>query len=732
MTRFSYILTSTVLAAMMVTATMLVSVPSTQAAGSAETTTPIKHLVIIFQENVSYDHYFATYPNASNPSGQPEFHAKANTPSANGLTQQLIDNNPNSAKPFRLDRTQAVTCDQNHEYKAEQEAYHGGLLDKFVEKVGSTDKGCDPKQVMGYFDGNTATALWNYAQHFAMSDNSFSTTFGPSTPGALNLVAGQTHGATPANIPEEVVNGTVIGDPDGTFDDCSKGQTVAMSGKNVGDLLNEKGVTWGWFQGGFKPSSMTADGRAICASSHQNIAGQKVTDYSAHHEPFEYFTSTANPHHLPPTSASMIGKTDPANHQYDLEDFWSAVDSNNMPAVSFLKAAKYQDGHAGYSDPLDEQTFLVGTLNHLQKSPQWKDTAVIIMYDDSDGWYDHVMPPIVNHSSDPVNDALLGSGGLCGDSSAGSYQDRCGYGPRQPLLVVSPWSKQNYLDHQVTDQSSALMFIEENWHLGTIGDQSFDTKAGSLQGMFDFNRRDPADKLFLDRETGTRQQGPNDTATIKVNALGPDGKDLRMFIRVAANDGKTILSEGFAPFEFTGEKGNTYQVRATNFEDRIFDSWADNGSTNRHRMVTLNSDMELTAKYAMAGDIKYKAHLSGSKEIPPVNTTATGMAEFKLNADATQLSYKLNVTGIDKVTMAHLHLSPEGVNGPVVVTLYNAAPGGEVNGVLAQGTITAANLTGPLAGKPLIKLIDEISSGQVYVNVHSTDHPGGEMRGQLS
>jgi hypothetical protein len=223
-------------------------------------------------------------------------------------------------------------------------------------------------------------------------------------------------------------------------------------------------------------------------------------------------------------------------------------------------------------------------------------------------------------------------------------------------------------------------------------------------------------------------------AKLTVKAVGEDGKDLRMFIRVAANDGKkTIISEGFAPFTFTGIKGNTYQVRATNFDGLVFDRWADDGSTNRHRMVTLNSDeMELTAQYAAAGNIKYGAHLSGSKEVPPVNTTAaTGMAEFALNADATKLSYKLNVTGIDKVTMAHLHLSPEGVNGPIVVVLYHAAPDGMVNGVLAQGTITSADLTGPLAGKPLIKLIDEISSGQVYVNVHSSNHPGGEMRGQL-
>src|SRR3989475_3225676 len=227
-------------------------------------------------------------------------------------------------------------------------------MDKFVEKLSCNDKMLGPASTMGYYDGNTVTALWNYAQFFAMSDNSFGSTFGPSTPGALNLIAGQTHGATTPDIAGTVDNGTIIGDPRPTLsnDDCtiSSASKAAMSGTNVGDLLNAQNITWGWFQGGFKPSSVV-NGTAVCATAHKNIAGATVTDYIPHHEPFQYYTSTANPHHLPPSSVSMIGETDQANHQYDLQDFWDAVQAGNMPAVSFLKAAAYQDGHAGYSDP---------------------------------------------------------------------------------------------------------------------------------------------------------------------------------------------------------------------------------------------------------------------------------------------------------------------------------------------------------------------------------------------
>ncbi|MGH2887321.1 MAG: alkaline phosphatase family protein, partial [Solirubrobacteraceae bacterium] len=134
--------------------------------------TPIKHVVVIYQENVSFDHYFATYPNATNPAGEPLFHASRRTPSVNGLTGALLSANPNEANPLRLDRSHALTCDQDHGYTHEQQAFDSGLMDKFVQFTQNTS--CVPPEfsspglVMDYYDGNTVTALWNYAQHFAM------------------------------------------------------------------------------------------------------------------------------------------------------------------------------------------------------------------------------------------------------------------------------------------------------------------------------------------------------------------------------------------------------------------------------------------------------------------------------------------------------------------------------------------------------------------------------------
>jgi phospholipase C len=506
--------------------------------GGAAIATPIKHLVILFQENIPFDHYFGTYPHALNPPGQPSFTPSSNTPANidNLITSGRLFNNPNLVKPFRLDRSEAITNDNNHTYTAEQKMYDAGRVDRFVEEnkftpnflapfrcpsiepVHQNPRVCfNPAQVMGYYDGNTVTALWNYAQHFAMSDSYYQTNYGPSSPGHINLVSGQTHGAIPDNVPRIVSQGTMIGNPDPKYDDCSLSAedtflvpyfpnpvpnasppVAEMTGRNIGDLLNAKDITWGWFSAGFKP---TPDSKAAnCSSSmHDNGAGVITHDYYAVVEPFQYYKSTANPHHLPPTSVAMIGHTDQANHQYDLSDFWNAAESGNLPAVSFLKAPSYQQGHAGYSSPLLEQNFLVDTINRIQKLPQWDSTAVIITYDDSDGWYDHVMPPLVSRSNDPIYDALFGPEGLCGHTPPGTFQDRCGYGPRLVLLAISPFSKVNFIDHHVTDQTSILRFIEDNWLGGhRIGDHSLDAKAGSLTGMFDFASRHNASNIFLD------------------------------------------------------------------------------------------------------------------------------------------------------------------------------------------------------------------------------------------
>ena len=506
-------------ASILTAAALLVTAPVGLMAGqngdSAEyfqTATPIKHIVVIFDENISFDHYFATYPYATNPANEPAFHALPHTPRVNNLLSGgLLDQNPNSDQPFRLDRSQAWTCDQNHAYTPEQEAFDHGLMDKFPQDTGTggTDFGveCDythgPGLVMGYYDGNTVTAIWNYAQHYALNDNAYGTMFGPSSPGALDLALGTTSNATYTGTgsPKGIIanadaSGVLIGDADPTFDSCSTSKNRAtLTGTTIGDLLNGKNITWGWFQGGFANCAATSIEPLV-----PTTPATAITDYVPHHNPFQFFEDDANPSHKPPTSNSMIGKTDQAMHQYDLSLFYTALSNGYLPAVSFLKPKAFQNAHPGNSDPLDEQTWLVTVINAIESSPYWRDTAIVITYDDSDGWYDHQMDTVVNQSD--ATDDQLTDPGQCGTTPTGANPGRCGYGPRLPFLVISPFAKQNYVDNRMIDQSSIIRFVEDNWGTGRIGGDSNDAKAGSIMGMFDFSPFPQAPRLILNPSTG--------------------------------------------------------------------------------------------------------------------------------------------------------------------------------------------------------------------------------------
>ena len=518
------------------------------AADRLPTATPIKHVVIIFNENVSFDHYFATYPEATNPPGEPAFHALAGTPKVDNLANaNLLTDNPNftnkangaaAAEPFRLDRTQANTADQNHAYTAEQQAYDGGKMDLFPKFTGKGSAGGagafgTKGQVMGYFDGNTVMAMWQYAQHFAMSDNAYTDTYGPSTPGALEVISGQTDGvrivatakkpstvAAPSFYIRDGQGGiAMINDVDPGYDVCSNPKEQAMmEGRNIGDLLNFRHVSWGGFMGGFDLALADANGTTGCKRSTQSaVVGQAVVDYIPHHDWFQYFKSTANPKHERPSSIAAIGysveangKTrDPANHEYDLKDFYAAVKAGNFPAVSYIKLPAYQDGHAGYSDPLDEQDGTVSLIDFLEQQPDWKTTAVIVTWDDSDGWYDHAFAKVTNPSFDKDADQLDGPG-KCGAGMPipgihGKPVDgRCGPGTRLPFMVISPWAKANYVSHRRISLASVVRFIEDNWLRGhRLGGGSFDAHSGSIYDMFDFHKGPVNAVLYLDPATGT-------------------------------------------------------------------------------------------------------------------------------------------------------------------------------------------------------------------------------------
>jgi phospholipase C len=554
----------------------LSSASSPTTAALPNSTTPIEHVVVLFPENISFDHYFGTYPNAVNGAGEPAFNPLPGTPAVNGLSEALLTENPNAFNPARLSRAEALTCDQGHSYTPEQEAEDNGKMDKFVEKTqggGCTQSTEKNKStfgpngiVMDYYDGNTVTALWNYAQHYSLNDNSYNNQFGPSTPGALNLISGDTEGAVAGPSGNGgVVGGVMQGDSEPRYDECSnagsglesvevevskghretvelpQGSTAEMTGRNVGNLLNERGVTWGWFQGGFEPTSHNGT-RPVCGQTMQNVGGANVASYVMHHEPFQYYPSTANIYHVAPSSVAEVGHSDPAgtplkdrvNHQYDITWFNRAVEQGNMPQVSFLKPPAAENGHAGNSDPLDEQKFLVEEINLIENSPYWKNTAIFINYDDSDGWYDHQVGPTL-FPSHTTADKLTGTSAcqFTNETAKVEHSGRCGLGPRLPMLVISPYAKPNYVDNTLTEQSSILQFVEQNWSLGSIGAGSEDVDSGTLDNMFDFGNAQRAPKVILNAETGeveseaagegplTGKEGPQG----QNGAPGQDGKE---------------------------------------------------------------------------------------------------------------------------------------------------------------------------------------------------------------
>jgi phospholipase C len=241
----------------------------------------------------------------------------------------------------------------------------------------------------------------------------------------------------------------------------------------------------------------------------------------------------ANPHHILPTGLGAIGtdtqsfsggsygvgtpEFNTANHQYDISYFNALVSAiahgtqpaSLLPAVSFLKAPAYEDEHPANSDPIDGQQFVTSEINSLMQTPDWASTAVIVTYDDSDGWYDHVWSGAENGNQPQNSSAVTGAdtltgAGVCGTGTPiADEEGRCGFGPRLPFLVISPYAKQNYVSHVFISQASIPQFIEDNWLSSErLGGGSFDATTGSIMDMFDFNQN-PTRKLILDPTFGT-------------------------------------------------------------------------------------------------------------------------------------------------------------------------------------------------------------------------------------
>jgi phospholipase C len=402
----------------------------------AATNSPIKHLVVIYQENRSFDNYFGTYPNA------PGFKALPGTPKAEGIPDGSynLDENGNKVAPFLFGKEELQTADVDHNFDDMMKATNGGKMDGFYMSSENHSKGTG-RLAMGYYDYNALPAYWQYAQHFSMADHFFQPIFGPSTPGALYLVAAQSGNAgNPMKGDPVPAYGPLGGDGGKRWE--------PLTYKNIGDELSAKGVSWGWYQGGFAAADAS---------------------YSSHHNPFQYFANYNNY----------------AGNLKDYNDLKKDIDQHSLPAVTYVKGAYGDDEHPGLgnqSSPTAED-FSVQTINDIMSSDYWKDTAIIITYDESGGYWDHVAPPQLQAGPDGL----------------------AGAGPRIPAIVISPYSKRNYVGHEQYDTTSILKFIEWNWGVDALNNR--DANANNLLDLMDFSRPDFAPYMYPLQEMHTNPFG---------------------------------------------------------------------------------------------------------------------------------------------------------------------------------------------------------------------------------
>jgi phospholipase C len=353
---------------------------------------PVKNLIVVIMQNNSFDHLFGTYPNANglNPGA---------------ASYQQSDQAGNMVEPQLL--TDMSPSDINHTRTTYQVAYDSGKMDKYAYENGDMS--------MDYFDNTSSgtasdgqqfgvSSLWNYAQQFALADNFFAAAMASEPGNMLYMISADT-GSDPYGYPQ--------------LDNCTAalyqqnkniGATIAppLTFQSVGDQLTAAKISWTWYHEYF--------------ANEQN---NTCSNYLPQENAFQYFQSTAN-------SANV--------QNFTMSGFQSALASGSLPSVTWITAGPGHSMHPGQGNIANGIEWLTTVVQSIQNSSLWPNCAVIVFWDESGGWYDHVAPPQLNAT--------------------------IGLGARVPVLVISPLAKINYISHQQMDFVSILRFIQYNWVLG--------------------------------------------------------------------------------------------------------------------------------------------------------------------------------------------------------------------------------------------------------------------------
>lgn len=416
----------------------------------------IQHIIVIYLENHSFDNLYGQFPGANGlaqarqAAPQTDFEGKSFTtlpPVMDTARKQLDKRFPKDLpnQPFAIN--QYVPADQKtgdlvHRFYQHQAQINDGLNDRFaaVSDAGGL--------AMGYYEGHNLP-LWKYAQKYTLADNFFQAAFGGSFLNHFWLICA----CTPRyeNAPDKVtikldahgklrkdaqvidgyaVNTLQPGTPPFKPGTSSRKQLPLQTMPTIGDRLAEKNISWAWYAGGWNDA----------------LAGKPARNFQYHHQPFAYFSRYA------------AGTAARAKHLKDEADFIQDIDNGTLPDVAFYKPIGDLNEHPGYADLLSGEQHIADLLARIEASPQWKNTVVIVTYDENGGFWDHVAPPV---------------------------KDRWGPGSRVPALVISPFAKRGFVDHTEYDTTSILKFIEKRFNLKPLAER--DANANDLSNAFDLN-----------------------------------------------------------------------------------------------------------------------------------------------------------------------------------------------------------------------------------------------------
>jgi len=357
--------------------------------------TPIQHLMVLLQENHTFDNYFGTYPGADGLPAGTQMPVDPTNPAAGFVTPWHIGN--------------ATITDLSHSAPTYHDQYDKGKMDAFVSALNARNQ--NGKQTMGYYDGTDIPYYWNLADNYVLFDQFFSSAQDGSFANHMYWVAA---------IPPIAPKGQNLND-------------VLANVPTIFDSLQAAGVSWKFYVENYNPTITYRD-QASSGNKSSQVVWVPLLNFDR-----------------------FIDDPTLSNHIVDLKQYFLDLNNGTLPAVSYIVPSGASEHPP--SNLMSGQRFVKSIIQELMRSTSWDSSAFMLAYDDWGGWYDHVMPIQV---------------------------DDFGYGPRVPVILVSPYAKSGYIDHTVLDFTSMLKFIEQNWNIAPLAGR--DTNANNFLSAFDFNQ----------------------------------------------------------------------------------------------------------------------------------------------------------------------------------------------------------------------------------------------------